>query len=569
MIRARYRRIVWFFGRMLFSLIIWDLILPHIGFRGMSRRTRPSRLRRAAKAYRILAVQMGGVMIKVGQFLSARVDVLPIEVTKELSGLQDEVPPVPYELMRQEVERELGGSISDFFVTFEDKPLAAASLGQVHCAAIHLDPDLDLLEQAGESTVDLQEVVVKVQRPNIETIIETDLTAFRRVGRWIENYRPIRKRVNVQGLLDEFTRTLYEELDYLSEGKNAETFARNFKHFPGVRVPLVYWSHTTQHVLTLENVLAIKVTDYEAITRAGVNRAEVASRLLDTYLKQIFEDGFFHADPHPGNLFVHPLGEHPGHGYEGRDWELTFVDFGMTGTIPDRLRMGLRELLISVGTRDAERVVHAYEMMDFLLPNADREQIKRASTRVFDQYWGKNMTELTSISYHEMRNLADEFRDLIYELPFQVPQNMIFLARCVGILSGMCTGLDPEFNLWGHLAPFARKIIAGDGTASLETWLKEIEKLVRSLVAIPMKLDTALNRLERGEIAVHDPEARRHMQALSAATRKLTAAVIFAAFFISGVQLYLGQQPVPAAVLGLISTPFLLYALISSHSEPK
>ena len=150
-------------------------------------------------------------------------------------------------------------------------------------------------------------VVVKVQRPNIEKIIATDLAAIRTVGGWIKRYPPIRKRANIPGLITEFTRVLYEEIDYLAEGKNAEIFAANFSNDPGVLVPKVIWTHTTKRVLTLEDVRAIKITDYDEITAAGISRSEVAGRLLNTYLKQIFEDGFFHADPHPGNLFVKPL----------------------------------------------------------------------------------------------------------------------------------------------------------------------------------------------------------------------------------------------------------------------
>jgi len=512
---------------------------------------------------------MGGMMIKVGQFLSSRVDIFPPEVIEELIDLQDEVPPVPKEQILGVLERELGGPVSAFFHTFDAEPLAAASLGQVHQATILYDPDADSRFDINESKASLLDVVVKVMRPNIELIIETDLAAFRKVGDWLKRYPPIQKRVNVQGLLDEFTRTLYEEMDYINEGKNSEKFAGHFADYPGVRVPFVCWTHTTRRVLTLENVLAIKITDYDAISEAGVSRAEVASRLLDTYLKQIFEDGFFHADPHPGNLFVHPLGDPSRFSYKERSWELTFIDFGMTGTIDDKLRKGLRELLIGVGTRDAERVVHSYEMMEILLPNADREQIKRASTRVFDQFWGKNMTELTSISIGEMHTIAIEFRDLIYEMPFQMPQNMIFLGRCVGILSGMCTGLDPEFNLWAHLSPFARKIIASEIGSSLEGWIKEIEKLARIFLAFPARFDATLSRIESGEINVHDLETSRQIHGLAFATRKLTSAVIFAAFFISSIQLYLGEKLLLAAIFGIISIPFLFFALISARFHNK
>ncbi len=572
MIRARYRRIILFFARTLISLAVWELILPRIGFRRAARRTRPQRLRRSAKAYRTLAVQMGGVLIKVGQFLSSRVDILPPEFTDELKGLQDEVPPAPFDEIRRLAEIEYGAPLEQVFTRFEKQPLAAASLGQVHRAYL---PDALTDQIADRSSVDLDRrsldgynVVVKILRPNIEQLIETDLAALRTVGAWLHRYQPIRRRANVPALLEEFTRVLYEEIDYLAEGRNAETFAANFKNYPGVRVPRVIWTRTTRRALTLENVLAIKITDYETITSAGICRSEVASRLLNTYLKQIFEDGFFHADPHPGNLFVRPLSPHPTEeNKKGVAWELTFVDFGMVGRVPDNLREGLRELLIGVGTRDAHRVVQAYQKMDLLLPNADLALIERAGARVFERYWGKNMTELTSVSYQEMKDLADEFRELIYQLPFQVPQNIIFLGRCVGILSGMCTGLDPQFNLWDHLAPFARKLITEEARVGWETWLAEAEKLARTFLLLPLKIDATLNKIERGEVSVQMPEVSQQVQRLERTLSNVTISVIFSAFLLSGVDLLLAGKELMGGVLLGAAGVSLLSLIIRSRNR--
>ncbi len=545
--------------------------MPRLGLGRFSTRTRTSRLQRAAISYRALAIQMGGVLIKVGQFLSSRVDVLPPEFTRELVGLQDEVPSEPFEAIRRVVEAEFEGPIIEKFIAFENIPLAAASLGQVHRARIargKFEKSAGVGKQS--SGVWCEDVVVKVLRPNIEKIIETDLAALQTVGSWLNRYRPIRKRANVPGLLNEFTRILYQEIDYLAEARNAETFAANFKGYPGVRVPYVCWTHTTRRVLTLENVLAIKITDYAEISEAGVRREEVASRLLDTYLKQIFEDGFFHADPHPGNLFVHPLAETIApYGSAQREWELTFVDFGMVGQVPTNLRMGLRELLIGVGTRDAGRVVHAYQMMDLLLPDADVTLLERASARVFDQFWGKNMTELSSVSYDEMKDLADEFRELIYEMPFQVPQNIIFLARCVGILSGMCTGLEADFNLWAHLAPYARKIMAEEATQARQRWLEEAGRLARTMIALPNKINSTLSKMERGDLAVHIPEIPQQTRRTTQALRSLTSGVIFAAFLLAGVQLFVAGYEFLAAGMAGFGLIFLLNSLLTNRNERR
>lgn len=561
MFRSRYRRIVFFGARLLISLTYWELLLPRLGLGKLVKRTRPERLRRAARSFRSLAVQMGGVLIKVGQFLSSRVDVFPIEVTDELSGLQDEVPPALFADIRRAAEAELGAPLEEKFLTFDPEPLAAASLGQVHRATL---PGSINSAALTTSTAEAElppcskiEVVVKILRPQIEQIIETDLAALRTVGSWIHRYPPVRRRINVPGLLSEFTRVLLQEVDYLAEGRNAETFAVNFKNFSGIRVPKVYWSHTTRRTLTLENVLAIKITDYEAIEQASVDRKEVASRLLDTYLKQIFEDGFFHADPHPGNLFVQPQGD--------STWLLTFVDFGMVGQVPPNLRMGLREMVIGVGTQDAARVVRAYQMMDLLLPGADLALIERAGARVFERYWGKNMNELTSVSYAEMSEFADEFRELLYALPFQVPQNIIFLGRCVGILSGMCTGLDPEFNLWDHLAPFARKLIAQEARHAGENWLGELEKMARSLVTTPRRIDQILTLLEQGDISVHSPDVTKEVHRLRTALHRLIAAVLFAGLLLGGIQLFLAANHALAYVLFVAAALALFYTIFPRH----
>lgn len=558
MLRARYRRIVLFFARILLSFVFWDLALPRLGLRKRSLRTRHERIRRSAAAFRSLAVQMGGVLIKVGQFLSSRVDVLPPEFIEELVGLQDEVPSEAFKDIRRVAEEEFGEPLNKKFLTFEETPLAAASLGQVHRAQLH---EPFLAESWGK------DVVVKVQRPDIEKIIATDMAALRTVGKWLNRYQPIRKRADVHALLDEFSRILYEEIDYLAEGRNAETFAVNFKDYPNVRVPNVVWTHTTKRTLTLENVWAIKITDYQAIREADINRAEVASSLLDTYLKQIFEDGFFHADPHPGNLFINPLPRERADGTPA--WELTFVDFGMVGRVPPNLRAGLREALIGVGTQDAARVVKSYQQMEVLLPSADLALLEKAMEREFELFWGKSMAELSTISYDEMREFADEFRDLIYDMPFQIPQNMIFLGRCVGILSGMCTGLDPHFNLWDHLAPYARKLMAEEARPGLEALLAETEKLVRALVMVPRKMDSVLSKVERGEVAVRAPEVAQQVRQLEGAVRQTTGGIIFAALLLGGVQLFLGGETLFGGILLGAAGLDLLWLLLGGRRRSR
>ncbi|MFZ6031445.1 MAG: ABC1 kinase family protein [Chloroflexota bacterium] len=529
MLRTRYRRILFFWARVLLSVLVWEIVFPRLGLRGWSRRTRSERLQRYARQFRTLAIQLGGVLIKVGQFLSARVDVLPPEFTNELAGLQDEVPAEPFEGIRKQAETELGASLHEKYASFDAAPLAAASLGQAHRAT--------LAREDGR----LESVVVKVQRPNIEAIINTDLAALRRVSKWVQWYGPFKRRVNLPALLDEFTRVLYEELDYLAEGRNAENFAANFAEEPGVCVPRVFWTHTTRRVLTLEDVSAIKISDYEAITAAGIDRGAVASRLIHVYLKQIFEDGFFHADPHPGNIFISPGGEGA--------WTLTFIDFGMVGRISPKTRQGIREMVIAVGTQDAGRVIKAYAMLEFLLPGADLEKLEQATQMMFERFWGKSMSELQKIDPDEMVDFAYEFRDLLYSLPFQVPQDLIFLGRCVGILSGMATGLDPNFNVWNELAPFAQKIVLQEATGEGLSWLTETGEWLRKLVALPVRLNNLLEKAESGQLSVKTPELTQQVRLVRQMGRQVSAAIIFAAFLFGGIQLYLGGASAFAGAL--------------------
>jgi predicted unusual protein kinase regulating ubiquinone biosynthesis (AarF/ABC1/UbiB family) len=522
MLRSRYRRITFFFARVIIGLIFWELVLPFLKFRNLTTRTRKDRLRKIAVQFRFLATDMGGVMIKVGQFLSSRVDVLPEEITKELADLQDEVAPENFEDIRQIAETELGGSLSEFFLEFDPEPLAAASLGQVHRAKLY------------EPVNGFDQVVVKVQRPNIETIIQTDLAALETVGRWLRRLRPISKRANVPALLKEFSEITFEEIDYLAEGKNAETFAANFKDRPGVKVPKVVWAHTTRRVLTLENVYAIKITDYESITAAGISKAEVAQRLFKTYLQQIFEDGFFHADPHPGNLFVAPGSK--------QNWTLTFVDFGMVGNVPPKLRAGLREMAIGIGTQNPDRVITSFQMLGVLLPEADTERIKELIVTEFEHFWGKSMTELQQIDFDEMRELAFEYRDLIVDMPFQVPAKLLFLFRCVGILSGIYTGLNPDFNAWKEIEPYAKKVIAEETTRDWHYWFQEIGTYGLTILRLPRRLETVLNKMERGDMSVNTPSLNQYAARIERSTRRITNAVVFAVLFFSAVQLYLAEE---------------------------
>jgi predicted unusual protein kinase regulating ubiquinone biosynthesis (AarF/ABC1/UbiB family) len=554
-LRARYRYIMGFFARATASFIFWEVVLPRLGMGAITRRTRSRRFTRIAVQFRLMAIRMGGVMIKVGQFLSARADVLPPEITEELSGLQDEVPAEDFAAIRQLAEKELGAALEERFEYFEAKPLAAASLGQVHRARLRAE--------AAESE-GFQDVVVKIQRPFIEQLIEVDFSALHRVAGWLMRYKPISQRADVRALISELETTVYREIDYLAEGSNAEAFQKNFAESKRIHVPRVIWSQTTRRVLTLENVYAIKITDYDAITSAGIERADVAKVLFKTYLKQIFEDGFFHADPHPGNLFVTPrtVAE------DGAvSWQLTFVDFGMVGNVPPHLSEGLRELLIGVGTRNAARVVQAYQTLGVLLPSADMKLLERAGTQLFDRFWGMSMGELRNVDRRQMVQFSMQFRELMYEMPFQLPHNLLLLGRTVAILSGMCTGLDPNFNVWTQLAPYAQKLVREQGVSNWDVWLDEIGELVKQLISLPSQAGRVLTRLERGDLNVSVPQVNRQIFHLEGAVNRLTGSIMFAAFLVGGEHLYQGGDVRLGYLFWMFSGITLLWMLFFSRGH--
>lgn len=556
-LRARYRRIMRFFIGAIISFLFWESFLPRFGLRRLSERTRARRLKHIAASFRLLAIAMGGVMIKVGQFLSSRLDVLPNEITSELAGLQDEVPPENFDDIRVEAEKELGAKLEEKYESFETKPMAAASLGQVHRARLCVFD--------GEKPT-FCDVVVKIQRPCIDQLIETDLSAIHQVAQWLMQYKPIANRVNALALVEEFAKTVHEEIDYLAEGKNAEVFGENFKNEPEVHVPRVVWSHTTKRVLTLEDVFAIKITDYEAITAAGIDRSEVAVRLLDTYLKQIFEDGFFHADPHPGNLFVTPLYKENENGQP--EWQLTFIDFGMVGQMPEDLRQGLREMLIGVATRNTSQLVKSYQALNMLLPDANLQALEQAQSQLFDLFWGKSMTELREMDYRQMMQFAERFRGLLLTMPFQVPQNLLNLVRAVAILSGMCTGLDLQFNLWKQIIPYATNLLSiGGGSSTVRLILDQIEELFKVLIALPSQTQRVFSQIERGDLYVQIPQVSRQISHLERAVTRLAGSLVFAVFLISSVMLFNANHILYAGISLGAGIIWIIATFITSRSR--
>lgn len=560
----RYRKARRFVIRIFLHVLWWDVVLNVPGLRRF-RRPATTRWQQIARRYRALASEMGGVLIKLGQFFSTRVDILPPEVTRELAGLQDEVPPERFEEIARQIEEDFALPLDRIFAGISPEPIGAASLAQVHQARL----------LSGEP------VVVKVLRPGIDVLVETDLASARLALRLLKIFRRIRRRVNLDRLAREITDTTRMELDLVAEGKNAERFAQNFAGDGRVHIPKVYWERSARRTLTLENVGFIKMSDLPGIERAGIRRAEVARNLYRIYMQQIFVHHFVHADPHPGNLFVRPLpleGERPfgpgdpvpppPDGTE-RPFQIVFVDFGMVAVIPERLRGALREYAIGLGTRDAARLVHSYVAAGVLLPGADLKRLEEVHEALFERFWGVSIGNLRNVAFSEASYFFREYRDLLYEIPFQVQVDLLFASRAVGLLAGIATYLDPDFDPWAETLPFAQRLATEELKTDWRELLREGLTQLRTLLLLPQRVDAFLSRAERGTLTVQSslsPEARKVIQRLERSIQKTAWMIIAAALLIAGVMLEADKPMAPYGEWLLVASGFaFLYGTLGKR----
>jgi predicted unusual protein kinase regulating ubiquinone biosynthesis (AarF/ABC1/UbiB family) len=558
----RYRKVRRFVARTFLHVLWWDMILNVPGLR----RFRPpaaGRWARIARRYRLLAGEMGGVLIKIGQFLSVRVDLLPPEVTRELAGLQDEAPPERFEDIVRQIEADFGRPLEEIFASVSPEPVGAASLAQVHPARL----------LSGEAAV------VKVLRPGIDVLVETDLAAAGLAFRLLKVSRNLRRRVDLDRVAEEIATITRRELDLANEGRNAERFAEDFAGDARVAIPRVYWAASARRTLTLENVGFLKIGDLAAIERAGISRPELARVLYRIYMQQIFVHHFVHADPHPGNLFVKPLplpGEAPfapgdrvppPPSGEERPFQVVFVDFGMVSPIPERLRAALREYAIGLGTRDASRLVHSYVSAGVLLPGADLRRLEEIHEELFDRFWGVSIGSLRDVAFSEAGYFFREYRDLLYEIPFQVQVDLLFASRAVGLLSGMTTQLDPDFDPWAETVPFAERLAAEELRLGWRGLLREGVLQARALLGMPRRIDALVTRAERGTLTFQQalaPDARKAVQRLERTIRRASWMAVAAALLIAGVMVWLErpEEPAGAWLLGAAVLAFLWGVLV-------
>jgi predicted unusual protein kinase regulating ubiquinone biosynthesis (AarF/ABC1/UbiB family) len=410
----------------------------------------------------------------------------------------------------------------------------------------------------------LLDVVVKIQRPDIGEIIDIDLRALRRVARWLTHVRLVADRVDVPALVEEFAVTSLAEIDYLHEAASAERFAEDFAGDDRVRVPQLVWERTTRRVLTLEDVTAIKINDVAALRAAGIDPAEVAAEFAKVMFDQLFEHGYFHADPHPGNIFVTPLIDTGRPRAEGSlSWKFTFIDFGMMGEVPTTLRKGLRKVLIAAASRDGHGMVTGIQDVGVLLPTADTAELERAMTKLFARFGGMGFAELQDVDPREFRDFASEFGDVVRTLPFQLPENFLLIVRAMSLTSGMCSSLDPAFNIWNAVEPYSDQLIREERGNLVQDVAKQALSTVGLVAGLPRRLDDLVTKIDEGRVTVATPRLDRRLSNLERIGRQVIAAIVFAGLLIGGILLRGNHVVVFGTVLMAVSGVPLLYVIVA------
>ncbi len=420
--------------------------------------TRAERLRMAIE-------ELGPTFIKIGQILSLRPDLLPEDFIVELSKLQERVKPVPFEEIKDVIEKEFKMSISDIFPVFEKQPHATASLAQVHRAKIK----------------EGVEVVVKVQRPKARNMIESDFSIIRRIAEMLEKRFNVVKEFDVVGKIEEIGKNLLEELDFIKEGKSIERFKNYFKNDENVIIPSVYREYTTGRVLTMERVEGINIKD---IDRVSISRKEIARRIADFFFTQIFDYGYFHADPHPGNIMLSP------------DGRIILLDFGLIGRIDETSRDILSALLIAIVEKDVNKTVEIFLNLGVIGKETDIGEIKEAIKDLMDRYYGIPLSRIS------IKRVANEIFDITRRYKMKMPRNFVLLAKSLSTLEGVIHQVYPEFEIIECLKVYAFKLL--ERRYNLEAVLRKTEEIVSSygkfLEKFPEDVRKILEKLKEGKL---------------------------------------------------------------------
>lgn len=520
---------------------------------GMTEENKALRRKALAKWLKESILRLGPTFIKIGQQFSTRVDILAQEYVDQLSELQDQVPPFPSETAVSIVEEELGGPLDNIFDQFDHEPIAAASLGQVHRARLKG-----------------QEVVVKVQRPGLKDLFDIDLKNLRVIAEYLQKIDPKSdgaKRDWV-AIYDECATVLYQEIDYTKEAANAELFASNFKDMDYVKVPTIWWEYTTPQVLTMEYVPGIKINKIQALDQLGVDRKRLGRYAVESYLEQILSHGFFHADPHPGNIAVDDVNG-------GR---LIFYDFGMMGSISPNIREGLLETFYGVYEKDPDKVLQSMIQMGVLVPTGDMTAVRRTAQFFLNSFeerlaaqrreremataelgFKKPLTKEEKIEKRKERLAAigEDLLAIAADQPFRFPATFTFVVRAFSVLDGIGKGLDPRFDITEIARPYALELLRFR-EAGVEVLLKDLIKrwdrqsrafynLFRQADRVE-KLAETIQLLEQGDLKlrVRALESERAFQRVAAVQKTVGSAVAAGSLINLATILYLNSIRVPA-----------------------
>lgn len=536
--KRRFRRVQFFFLRVMAQTIWWDVILNRPGLRTFRTPLVP-RWQRLAEEFRALALEMGGLLIKLAQFIGTRVDLFPPEVTETLSGLQDEVPPEETAAILAQLEADFGCPVGEVFAWVSPQACGSASLAQVHQARLRNG----------------QPVVVKVLRPHIRDTVETDLRAFTQALRNLKWYKPISRYIDLDWLGQEFTTVTRQELDFQAEGGHAEQFATLFAGDPHVHVPAIYWEYTAANTLTMEDVAYIRISDLPALEAAGIDRRAVARKLYNLYLQQFLVTHFVHADPHAGNLFVRPIHTAtPGsngtgeQAKAGTEFQLIFVDFGMVVQVPERLRAALRDYAVGLGTRDAQKIVRAYIDGGMLVPTSDVDVhvMEEITQTILDRYDRVFMGQFKNIDFAEYNaQLFSGYRDFYNRMPFQMQADLLFVFRAMGILAGVTTLLDPDFDPFSTAIPFFEQLNGDGDMQGAEFWREQLLAKGRTLANLPDAMDAVLDLARHGKLSVvtlASSEDRRMQQGMRSALGRLFWGIAAVGLLLGAIVLHTGAQ---------------------------
>lgn len=498
----RYRQIANVLARHGFGYLVGVIGLErfvplHRGLLGHSRRaepyTQPEHVRMALE-------DLGATFIKLGQILSTRADLVPPAYLSELAKLQDAAPMVPRAVVRDTLVAELGRPIEECFASFDLTPLAAASIGQAHAATL----------------LDGTEVVVKVRRPGIVEQVEEDLEILLNLAATASRRWELADQYDLVGLAQEFAQTLRAELDYLREGRNAERFAAHFARHPAVHIPRVFWDTTTSRVITLERIRGTKINDLAALDAAGIDRRALAEQASHILLKMIFEDGFFHADPHPGNFFVEPSGR------------IGLIDFGMVGTVDEHTQEQLVDLVIAVTSQDPERLVDAFLALGMARRRIDRTQLRQDLQHLVAHYYGRSLGEMP------LGPLIEEALAVVRRHRLQLPSNLALLFKTTMMAEGLAAQLDPSFRLAAVLEPYAQQLIVRQ--YSPLRWARRLGRAsldaARLSTELPEKVRRVLGELERGglEVGVRPTTFEPLLHRLERLANRVILGILTAAF---------------------------------------